>query len=506
MAPLIELYGTNHQDLIRWIRREYGLGTEGKAGNLHRARREEIAKRLRLYRDDAEYDFKEMISNIYEDAKYREKLYKLIPVACEQNVTRRIINEVASLYDKPAVRTLNGDGDKFRAEEKRVNLHEVTQGLHRLLYLCNEVLVWSFKGANGSRLRVVTPDLFDPVPNPFDATAMAGALLDMAPATLATGEAKKKLPHFELWDDTYKYLLNANGDWVDENGTPASEPIAHGKQRIPGVLLHKSEPNDTLLDCRPGRDIISAHLGVTLINIMIMRLSKSQGERQPILQGNLANVAAGQSMDGETPIVLPPEVIATMLETKTDPDHYLKVKREKLTSVAQTYGMSYEQLTYQETSDTTSGKGYQVRREKLTELRSEQRRRALINEAEVVRLLGFDPDGMKVDHSEQAIPQDAMEEVGLLELKMKKGLDSPIAYLKRKDPDLDDEGALKLLKANLSDWAVLIAMVRALNMPADADAGTPGASPSQNGGTNSTAEPNGNAAYPASGAMTQPTA
>src|SRR2546430_13195986 len=39
---------------------------------------------------------------------------------------------------------------------------------------------------------------------------------------------------------------------------------------------------------------------------------------QPVLQGNLANVAAQQPMNGESPIVLPPEVVASVLATKTD--------------------------------------------------------------------------------------------------------------------------------------------------------------------------------------------
>jgi hypothetical protein len=189
-------------------------------------------------------------------------------------------------------------------------------------------------------------------------------------------------------------------------------------------------------------------------------------------------------MDGETPIALPPEVDLEMLDTRTDAEHYLKVKREKLTSVGQTYGISYEQLTFQETSDTASGKAYQVRREKLTELRGEQRRRALVNEASVVELMGFSPVGMKVDHTEQALPQDAIEELQLLKDKMSMGLDSPLAYLKRKDPDLDDAGAIDQMRKNLKEWTVMIMLVRSLNIPADGDANSPGRSPQENGADN----------------------
>ena len=240
------------------------------------------------------------------------------------------------------------------------------------------------------------------------------------------------------------------------------------------MLLHKREPMDRILESRDGRDIVSGHLGNCLLEMMMMRLSKSQGENQPVLSGNLANVAAGQPMNGESPIVLPPEVVATILQTKTTPEHYLAVKKDKLGSLAQRYGMSYEQFAQEESKNPASGKSYMVRREKLIELRTEQRRRAMVNEALVIDLIGFDPAGMKIDHSEQTIPQDATEEVALLDLKMRLGLDSPISYLKRKDTDLDDDGALKLLKSNLADWAWLIVTVRALEHPRERDRREPG--------------------------------
>lgn len=482
---LIELFNVSHVDIVRWVSKEYGLDAASSVNNKHRERREEIAQRVRLYNDDAEDDVNALIDDVFEDTTVREQRKKLVPVALEQNVTRRIVDEVASLYDKPAVRTLKdpAENKRFHEEEKRLNLHELMQEAHRLLQLCNDVLLWQFKGIDGkTKLRVVTSDCFDAIPDPRDRSQMAGILLDMTP-TAILGDAAT-LPYYELWDDTYRYLLNKKGQMVDPAGNPVGEPQKHELGRIPGALLHKREPSDCLLDARAGRDIISAHLGCALLNVMSMRLAKSQGERQPVIKGNLAGVAANQRMDGETPVALPPETELEMLDSQSDAEHYLTLKKDKLSSVGQRYGLSYEHLTYQETSDAASGKAFTLRREKLTELRGEQRRRALKNEGEVVTLMGFDAEGMKTDHSEQALPQDAIEEIDLLERKMSKGLDSPLAYMKRKDPDLDDEAALEQIKKNLAEWAVVIVMVRALNMPANADANDAGKSPQQNGGDN----------------------
>ena len=503
MTPksLLELYGASSTTaLTQWIREEYGI-SGNPTGNRHRARREEIARRVRLYRDDAEADFAAIIAKVFDDVVVREQRTRLIDVAKEQNVTRRIVDEVASLYDQPAVRTLANKSEqaRFDAEERRLNLHEIMQEQQRMLQLCNEILVWQFTGVDGKpKLRIVTPDLFDAIPDPGDPSMMAGLLLDVCPAAMLPN--RERLAHYELWDAVACYKLDARGECI------AIEP--HELGRIPGVLLHRRAPTDRLLDSRPGRDITSAHLGTGLLNIMIMRLSKSQGERQPILSGNLAGVAKNQRMDGESPLALPPDVVASMLDSKTDPDHYLTVKRDKVGSVAATYGMSYNEVTRE--SSATSRIEWDGRRTKLKELRSEQRRRAIsVNEPAVIELIGFDPIGMKVDHQEQAAPLDAAEELSLLKEKLPLGLDSPIRYLMRKDPDLDRETALISMRENLDDWAKMIAVVRALNAPSGADGNNAGRSPQDNGADNQRGPTNPdvvNGAAPADGiANTAPT-
>jgi hypothetical protein len=483
MTALVELYQTDHLALVRQICKTYGINGDVSDAykNPHRERRAKVARRLRLYRDAAEQDVAGVIDAIYETEDYKQTLKRYIRVALEQNVTRRIVNEIANLYDRPAVRMMPSDQERFRKEEHRMRLHFVHQEAHRLTNVCNEVLVWQFEGANGPALRIVTPDLFDAIPHPGDNLTAAGFLLDMPPETLRVGTDRNELPHYEIWDDTYRYLISATGRMVDEFGRMVSEPERHGHSRIPGVLFHRREPTQEVLDAGYGSDIESCHLGIALLNVMIMRLSKSQGERQPVLQGNLAAMASGQVMNGERPLLLPPEVVASMLETKTDPAHYLMVKRDKLTSVAQSYGMSYEQFMLQENADSASAKAYHARREKLTELRTEQRARAVEHERDIVALMGFDPDELRLDFQEQAIPQDASEEVKLLDEKMRKGLDSPIAYIMRKDPDLSREDAIRIMKENLRDYAGLIQWVRALNVPSDADAANPGQSAQENG-------------------------
>lgn len=486
MTALTTLYRKDHASLVEWIVKSYGLGQGTEFQNPHRLRREAIAERLELYRDKAHRAVCSIIDRVYDTDEMKRVLRAYVPIALEQNVSRRIVNEVASLYDRPALRILKKRNDEFHAEEKRLSLHFIHQEAHRLTNLCNEVLIWQFKGVDErNALRIVTPNCFDALPDPRDPLQAAGYLLDAAPHGAFTHDDAKRMPNYELWDDTFRYLINAYGQIVDEFGNPGV-PSEHGLGRIPGVLFHRREPTTCILDASYGEDIKSAHLGIALLNVMIMRLSKSQGENQPILQGNLAAMASGQVMNGERPLLLPPEVVASMWSMKTDPDHYLAVKKDKIASVGASYGLDYQMFMQDLGGESGSGKSYQVRREKLTELRIEQRMRAAAHEAMVVSLMGFDPEGMRLDFQEQAMPTDAAEEVSLLDEKMRKGLDSPISFLMRKDPDLDRESAVVLLKSNLADYAGLIQWVRALNAPAGADAGNPGQSAQENGAANTT--------------------
>jgi hypothetical protein len=487
MTAIFEAYGfRDHASVVAWVCKTYGI-RDNQYANEHRVRRERIAQRLRLYRDDGRAEFERIIDRIFTKTDVREQRKAMIDVATELNVTQRITHEVASLYDQPAVRELADRAKQEAFKQLCLNLQidEVMQEAQRLTFVCNETLLWRTHDAElGDELRVITPDLFDAVPHPRRALKPIGFLIDAAPVYVPEGTLRACLPHYELWDDTYKYLISAEGNLVDAAGNTSTEPVKHGLKRIPGVLLHRRKPSDRLLDDRAGRDIISAHLGAGLLEVMAMRLMKSQGERQPILKGNLASMAMGQSMDGEKPLLLPPEVVAEMLDTQTDPDHYMRKKKEKVTSVGATYGLSYEQMMNTDSAEAQSGKVFQMRRLKLTEIRREQARRWLVHERDTTELLDEDPKGARYDFQEQTIPADATEEMGLLKDRVAFGLDSPVKFLQRKNPDLSKQQVLELIDENLQEYQQVIEKVRALNMPSDADANDPGKSPEENGGDN----------------------
>lgn len=447
--------------------------------NRHKERRAKVAERLRLYRDDYVQDIHTLIDIIWDHPQNRDDRKKIAELAMPMSLLARIAEETSPVYDKPAVRRYDTEPKtaELRALEDELELHDLLQEAHRLTTAVNEVFLWNARVGDKKTLRIVTPDAFDIIPDPRDHLAIAGVLLDTAPTVFGEGVAADRLQHFELWDDVHIYRLDQAGRLIDK-------PEEHGLGRIPGVLTHRRKPTDCLLDSTSGRDMVGAHKAVAFLNLCIIRLAFSQGENQPILRGILARVAAGQRFDGQTPIALPPEVTMEMLNTKTDPEHFLSGIKHYVGSVAQRYGMSYEQFTFQETTDTTSGRAYQVRREKLTEIRNQQKKRWWRVERELMDLFKLGRDGYTVDFAELAIPQDAGEEVDLLDKKMRIGLDNPVAYLMRKNPELDAKAAAKLLRENLSITQKVWDMARAMQTPANADTQNPGQDADKNGADN----------------------
>lgn len=456
-----------------------------------RRRRREVGTRLMWWRDQGASLVESLVDLLFDNEKVKAQRKRFAKMATSLNSTKRLTDEASNLYREPPRRIFRGRevaerGYLDTAEE--VQLDELMQEAQPIAFLTSAILFWAVKSAATEKvgLRIVTLDACDPIAHPGDPLTMAGVVLDVAPQTSLVGNDRTKKAHYEVWDETFVLELDAAGRMV----RPRYE---HGLGRLPGFLAHARKPVEKLVEWERGGDITSAHECVAFLNLLALRLAKSQGENQPVLSGDLANMATRQPADGETPLALPPGVTVEMLQSKTDPDHYLKLVKHFIGGVAQTYGMSYEQFTFQETSDTTSGRAYSVRRQKLAEIRSQQARRWRRVERDLVELLGFDATGFLVDYHDPALPTDPGEELDVEEKKWRLGQSNPIDYMRKKNPDIpNDETAGKILLANIKTTSALWSLLRTQNAPADSDAVDSGKSPEENGANNASPTPGAN--------------
>jgi hypothetical protein len=453
-----------------------------------RRRRRAVGDALKWFRGQGAPLIENLVELVFENAEVRKQRMRFAKMATAHNSVKRLVDEASNLYRQPPLRTFSGretDEREYLDLVDELQLDELMQEAQPIAFLTGAVLFWSVKSKATDKvsLRIVTLDSCDPIAHPADPLSMAGVLIDCAPVTTLVGSQANALCHFEVWDERYVTELNASGGLVRER-------YEHELGRIPGFLAHSRKPVEKLVEWERGGDIIAAQEAVALLNLLALRLAKSQGENQPILKGDLAKVATKQPMDGERPIALPPGVTVEMLQSKTDPDHYLKLLKHFIGGVAQTYGMSYEQFTFQETADTTSGRAYSVRRAKLAEIRAQQAGRWRRSEREIVVLLERNPAGFLCDYHDPAMPTDPLEELEVEDKRWRMGQSNPVAFLRKKNPDIpDDEKASAMLATNIRITSAIWSLLRTQNAPADADAVDSGNGPQQNGAANQTPAP-----------------
>lgn len=482
MTTLREAFGQDIGRTVEAIRAEF-LGVRIHGSELSRIacsdheRRAQMEARLHLYRDRFKKEVERIIETLYTHAEVKEERLRFVDLVGFLNVPKRITDEVASLYDVPAKRRFADEAttEAFSKVEREVQLHSVMKEAHRLCFWLNEVLLWHVV-RNGKRsLRIITPNDFAVIANPKDRLDLVAVLIDTKPAWVPSYIPDgRRMTHFELWDSEVVVRLDADG-------LPVGNAVAHGQGRIPGVLMHSRLPVESLLNSDVGNDIYAAARAVMFLNLMVVVVSQASGEKLPLLKGNLAAMTADQPKMAGRPIALPPGVDAEMLDAVTDPEHFLKSCKHVVASVAQSYGMSYEQFTFAETADTASGKAYSVRREKLNELREEQRQRAMVHEGEVADLLGFAGEQLRPDFHEQALPTDPIEEMDLLDRRMNRGLDNPIDWYQRKNPDASYDESKAFVVKNMAVVMWFFALLRGANISTSDTPESPGKTPEENG-------------------------
>jgi hypothetical protein len=488
-GQLIEVV-PSYSDIVRAVTRahlEQGNASDSTAStglNPHTERRRKIEQRLRFYRDAYQKDAEDLIDLIFEHTDVKKQRKKYIELALELNVTARVIDEKNILYDLPAERHFfTEDGrtdqplqDRWDELASDLDYDEFMDEAAKLTDLCRVTLLWATASAatDKASLRILTPDAFDLIPDPRDPLVIAGYLIDWpTPGFQGAAEVPvDKLPKWRLWDEDVEIKIGGDLNMV-------GDARDHGLGRVPGVVAFARRPTSPpLMDVTTGDDITSAHKKVMFLHLLAARLAKSQGERQPILEGILAGMAKNQAADGERPLVLPPDVRAYMLESKTDPDHYLTLARHTITGVGARYGISYEKFTFAETT-SNSLRDLKLRDKKLNEIRRKQIPRWRNIERKLVTLLGFDTTGFFWNPQEEAVPLEPAEELDLLERRIKLGLDSQVNFLIRRDPELTRKLAAQLIVRNMRDRSIITAAQRALNMSSDPS--TPGHDPSSNG-------------------------
>lgn len=428
--------------------------------------RQKLAKeRLDLYHDRGQRLLESMIDDVFSHPEVRQERKKFLKYAQFQNVSKRIVDEISTVYAESAVRfTSEAQQDRYDELQSLVGMDAKMRVANRYVNLLNSVVVWFHVRTHDGvpELRIITPDRFFAVSHPMDPLRLVGLIFSVKRQGV---NVKPDEAHWQLWTDFETVQIDGNSRIMSETY------VEHGLGRIPGVLVHKDPPVDQLLDYSSGRDLVSAHKAVCLLNVMMLKEQKS-GTRQPYIAGDIGNTATGQPLDSESLTVFQDGVAPGVLELGADPKNYIESARSVIMQVANNYGIpeSVWQLTYQ----STSGFEIRLKRSGLMEKRHQQimnpwrpTERSL---AEVMHTITaqfapeyqFDLDGWHIDFGEIDTPIDEQKDLAIKREKRAMGLITTVDMLMDQNPDLNRQQAEQMLQANIVTEQKRVELMRAL--------------------------------------------
>ena len=414
-------------------------------------RRDRALRRSRLYRDDGREFLSDYIKQVFEDRNVLAKRDRWVEKASYNNVLKRVIRELATLYRKPAQRSVADGQDRYQAVQELTQQHEKFRQaqalalLHRYLLVGFRVTDWN--NVRKPRIEIAEPQNFFLVPHPLEHCRLIGVILDYSVQTRKGANQ----PAYTLWTDTERAYLNNAGRVLEETVQE------HGLGRMPWSLLALEPPPGEMVDLNTGEDLVAAHLSVWFQNVCLLKESKS-ATKIPIISGDVSSVARAQAADTEVPIEVPDGTTIGSVDMAMDLTLFSSTADHILERVAANYGIPPSVLHQQ---GATSGYEIELRLVGIRERRLEQEIPFREFEREFVEIqatvlaqdmpeLSFSPDGFSINFGDTQMPRHPTEALQIFERERQLGLTDTVDELMRRDPDLTADQAKAQLEEHIA--------------------------------------------------------
>lgn len=469
----------NWLELARFLRDEYWDNREAKE------RKAKAMTRQRFYSGQGDSEMYDMLGSVFKDPEVIRLRSEWITPAKFNNVLRRAIHELATVYSAPALRTVDGDDNNARYQEmqRRTRMHEVMQRVNRLAYLHRAVFVYprirlDAAGNPEPVIEVVTPERFDAITHPADPTLLVAISIDLR---LKSAAQLVNLPARMIVSATETVMVDAHGAILPETVRP------HDVGRIPGVLFTIDPPAGALFDPSATDDLESAHRAVWFENILLLKESKS-ATKQTVISGDVSATERNQVDDSERAAHIQEGVSATTLDRAMDLRMFRDTARDIYETAAANHGIPPVTLNH---GGVQSADARELVRTPLKEIRLAQqvpfrdfeRDLAAIQSTVYASIaeIAFVTDGWSVDFADPQTPLGQNESLDVFLKERKSGLTSTIAEIMRRNPDLTRDAAKALALQYIGDeeWRMVamrptLAMSGALGGDAARADGAPG--------------------------------
>jgi hypothetical protein len=416
-------------------------------------RREEARRRLDLYKDRGSRHFEAAIDKAFKNNKNRQLRKDLLEFAEFQNITKRIVRETSTVYSEPAHRKIRQANERYQRFQREALLDRRMRKANRLANLLNHALVIPDVVMGVPVMQLVTTDKFVPVPHPLHPTIPVAYIVDQFPTGMGGAGMKPSDldPHYLVITEHEYIKLDKNWRYVEHTYS------AHGFGMMPALLLSKEEVEDGILDTDSGKDLISGHIAVALLNVMMLKHQKS-GTKVPYASGDMSTTARGQTMDEEGLIEVGEGVMLSTLDMGADPRTYIDATRAVIKQLAANYGIpeSVFDMSYQATS------GYEIRlkRTGLLELRRDQILDFRPFEAKLAELWSkvlsaaasewaYNPSGWSIAFGDVDAPDAPLDKLTYWEKLEQLGLANRVEMYLDMNPEATEDEAKAAIAANL---------------------------------------------------------
>lgn len=432
------------------------------------ARQKASADRQRLYRCRGDELMFAMLSEMYTSAEVIELRRRCIPFAKYNNVLRRGVGEIATVYSQPARRFVAGaEANANMAEVLRLcRFDELAQRINRMAVLHRAVAVrprmrQTPAGTWEPTVDVCIPASFSAVRDPLDPTLLVGITTENNYKLSSSVNPGPKWT-FDGWHESFA---------VNSIGAPLVDgfEIEHGLGRMPWILLTLDPPDGELIDADTGEDLVAAQMAVWFLNILHLKESKSTTV-QTVISGDLSRAALGQVNDSDRTGQLPEGTVMNTVDRGVELGQFLDGARHVGETALSNHGVA---PSVTRGDSVASADARDLQRYPLYEMRTQQHPPFRSFEHDFISLLSvvvaqrrpdlaFSTDGFGVDFADPRTPLGEKEGLEVFEHKRRLTIQSTVDFKQAQNPDLTRDAAKADIKRVIADETERNEMMRPL--------------------------------------------
>ena len=430
-----------------------------------RDRQAEAQDKLDLYMDDFEQIIENKMTELFHE-KTRDRL--LYHVNQSQNILKRVVNEISTLYKTDTARTTDPESDRYQELMESLSIDVSMKKINRYTNLLNESLLKV--GVRSGKLvyDIITPNICTVIQNEADPT-QADAIVYMTTRVNTVGSSEIRYHYWSkdgdylIYDESFQ-IVGRIYDSYDESGLlryPYIDPET-GQYMLPFITFHRQQPDSNFWDQDSGRDLYNATVTTAIKMSLLDYYFKTGSFKQIYLIGDKADMPGKQVLDPLTVLRGSGEGAEIgVLDREINLEQLKNAIIFQINSIINNYGISADQ--YSLVVSEISGRALKIRNRGLLEIRKEQlpifkaSEQELFNVTRVVNNAHFPNDqipedaNFDIDFGELEIPEDPDEDLELQTKRLRSGLISPGQFYQHFNPDIKDvEEAEKLIATNLS--------------------------------------------------------